>query len=73
MAAVGTHYDYDLTKNYWYVEDHELISIDGSYYNNHGWTLKSFTVDVTGRCYVNVKNCLYSSEQTATVTDANGN
>lgn len=72
VAATGTHYDYDLTKNYWYVEDHELISIDGSYYNNHGWTLKSFTIDVTGRCYVNVKNCLYSNEQTATVTDANG-
>ena len=73
VAAVGTHYDYDLTKNYWYVEDHELISIDGSYYNNHGWTLNSFTVDVTGRCYVNVKNCFFSSEQIATVTDANGN
>ena len=73
VAATGTHYDYDLTKNYWYVEDHELISIDGSYYNNHGWLLNSFTIDVTGRCYVNVKNCLYSPEQIATVTDANGN
>lgn len=73
VAATGTHYDYDLTKNYWYVEDHELISIDGSYYNNHGWKLNSFAIDVTGRCYVNVKNCLYSGEQTATVTDAKGN
>ena len=72
VAAVGTHYEYDLTKNYWYVEDHELITIDGKYYNNHGWQLNSFTIDVAGRCYVNIKNCLYSAEQTVAVTDAEG-
>ena len=71
-ATVGSHFDYDLTKNYWYVEDHELINIDGRYHNNHGWALKSFTIDVAGRCYVNIKNCFYSGEQTAIVTDANG-
>lgn len=74
-AEVGTHYDYDMTKNYWYVEDHELITIDGKYYNNHGWLMNqngAIKVQVAGKCYVNVKNCLYSAEQTAVVTDDNG-
>ncbi|MDE6636825.1 MAG: hypothetical protein K2K32_01165, partial [Muribaculaceae bacterium] len=32
-----SRYVYDLTKPYFYVEDHEAIEIDGKYYNNHGW------------------------------------
>lgn len=72
-AVVGTHYDYDLTKNTWYQEDHELINIDGSYYNNHGWTASAIKVDVAARAIVLVKNCLYSAEQTVEVTDAAGN
>ena len=71
-AEAGTHYDYDLTKASWYQEDHELISIEGSYYNNHGWTGSAVSLQVSGRAVVIVKNCQYSGEQTVTVTDANG-
>ncbi len=75
-ATVGSHFDYDMTKKYWYVEDHELIDIDGSYYNEHGWKVNSggtIKVQVAGKAYVNITNCLYSSSQTVTVTDASGN
>lgn len=69
---VGSHYDYDLTSNTWYQEDHELINIVGSYYNNHGWTADSIHLNVSARAIVLVKNCQYSPEQTVEVTDANG-
>ena len=72
-AVAGTHYDYDLTKSSWYQEDHELITIDGNYYNNHGWLAKSIKLDVSSRAVVLVKNCLYSAEQEVVVTDADGN
>lgn len=32
-ADYGTEYTYDLTKNYWYQEDHELIDITGGEWN----------------------------------------
>lgn len=72
-AVAGTHYDYDLTKSSWYQEDHELITIDGNYYNNHGWLAKSIKLNVSSRAVVLVKNCLYSAEQEVVVTDADGN
>jgi len=71
----NTSYDYDMTVANWYQEDHELIEIDGSYYNNHGWTLsgtKTIKVQVAGNSKVTVKNCQYSSEADVTVVDANG-
>lgn len=67
---------YDLTKPYFYVEDHEAITIDGKYYNTHGWLVNkngNIKVQVAGKCYVTVSNCLYSAESTATVTDESGN
>lgn len=66
---------YDLTKNYFYLEDHEAIDIDGRYYNNHGWLVEkggAVKVKTAGKCYVSVGTCQYSSESTATVTDASG-
>lgn len=66
---------YDLTKEYFYVEDHEAIEIDGSYYNNHGWLIDrngSVKVKVAGKCYVAIGCCAYSNESTATVTDESG-
>lgn len=66
---------YDLTKPYFYVEDHEAIEIDGSYYNNHGWLIGNdgtIKVKVAGKCYVTVGCCLYSSESTAAVTNEAG-
>lgn len=70
-----SRYVYDLTKPYFYVEDHEAIEIDGKYYNNHGWlvgTNGTIKVKVAGKCFVTVGNCLYSSESTATVTNEAG-
>ncbi|MDE6696669.1 MAG: hypothetical protein K2K25_07300 [Muribaculaceae bacterium] len=70
-----SRYVYDLTKPYFYVEDHEAIEIDGKYYNNHGWLVGSngtIKVKVAGKCYVTVGNCQYSAESTATVTNESG-
>lgn len=66
---------WDLTKTYFYIEDHEAIEIDGKYYNNHGWLVNkggSIRVNVAGKCYVTIGNCLYSAESTATVTNEAG-
>ena len=75
-AEVGSHYDYDMTKTYWYIEDHELISIEnGKYHNDHGWIMGAngtIKLQVAGKCYVNVKNCQFSKEQTVSVTDSEG-
>ena len=75
-ATVGTHYDYDLTQKNFYQEDHEMIDIDGAYYNNHGWKVNAngaIKLQVAGKCYVNVKQCQYTETQTIKVTDTNGN
>ncbi|MCM1078768.1 MAG: pectinesterase family protein [Bacteroidales bacterium] len=67
---------YDLTKPYFYIEDHEAIEIEGKYYNTHGWLVDkggSIKVKVAGKAYVTVGDCLYSAESTATVTDESGN
>lgn len=66
---------YDLTKTYFYVEDHEAIEIDGKYYNNHGWLINkegTIKVNVASKCYVSVGCCQYSGESTAVVTNAAG-
>ncbi|MDE5750533.1 MAG: hypothetical protein K2H87_07175, partial [Duncaniella sp.] len=66
---------YDLTKPYFYVEDHEAIEIDGKYYNNHGWLVNkegTIKVNVAGKCYVSVGCCAYSAESAATVTNEAG-
>ncbi len=70
-----SRYVYDLTKNYFYVEDHEAIEIDGRYYNTHGWLVNNggaIKVKVAGKAYVSVGCCLYSAESTATVTNEAG-
>ncbi len=70
-----SRYVYDLTKPYFYVEDHEAIEIEGKYYNSHGWLVNkggAIKVNVAGKCYVTVSCCLYSGESTATVTDEAG-
>ncbi|MCH5347594.1 MAG: hypothetical protein J1E63_10805 [Muribaculaceae bacterium] len=68
-------YVYDLTKPYFYVEDHEAIEIDGKYYNTHGWLVNrngAIKVKVAGKCYVTVGCCAYSAESTAVVTGEAG-
>ena len=39
--AAPSLYTYDLTKSYFYVEDHEAIEIDGKYYNTAGSSTKT--------------------------------
>lgn len=66
---------YDLTKPYFYVEDHEAIEIDGKYYNTHGWLINkngTIKVNVSGKCYLTIGNCAYSAESTATITNEAG-
>lgn len=76
-AMVGTHFEYDLTKKNWYVDDHELIDIEnGEYFSKdgkHGWIIGAngtIQLQVAGKCYVNIKNCQYSNNQTVTVKSA---
>ena len=72
-AMVGTHFDYDLTQKNWYVDDHELIDIEnGKYHNEHGWIIGAngkIQLQVAGKCYVNIKNCQFSANQTVKVTN----
>lgn len=37
----GSEYTYDLTKNNFYQEDHELIDINGGKYHNDGWLFEN--------------------------------
>lgn len=74
-ADAPSMYIYDLTKPYFYVEDHEAIEIDGKYYNNHGWLIGkngTIKVNVAGKSYVTIGCCQYSAESAATVTDVAG-
>lgn len=77
VAQAGTIYDWDLTKPYFYQEDHELISIEGKFHDaQHGWDLangKKFSVEVGGNAIVNLTLCNYSAAADITVTDAAGN
>ena len=40
-ATDGSEYTYDLTKNNFYQEDHELIDINGGKYHNDGWLFEN--------------------------------
>lgn len=73
--AAPSIYTYDLTKSYFYVEDHEAIEIDGKYYNTHGWLVNkngTIKINAADKSYITVGCCQYSAESTATVTDENG-
>ena len=77
VAANGTDYSYDLTKEYFYQEDHELLTMtNGSYYNNHGWhfgTNGTIAVEVAGNATVQILRCQYGNGGTITCTDALSN
>lgn len=76
-TAVGKIFTYDLTKPYFYEEDHELFNVSGGkYHSNHGWVFGNggtFTVDVAGTAQVVVGLCAYAADAPIEVTDANGN
>ncbi len=75
-AYIGKYYTYDLTKNTWYDEDHECITItNGAYHSNHGWWIKkdgTIELAVAGKAYIKVGNCAYSKEDAVTVTTKQG-
>ena len=57
-------YTYDLTKPYFYQEDHELLTMTGGkYYNSHGWAFNNGRVEikVSGNTYLTLGLCTYSS------------
>lgn len=73
--AVGTHYLYDLTKNTFYMEDHELISATGHYHNTHGWIFangQNIQLVVSPKSYVIVGLCAYTNTSDQTITNKAG-
>lgn len=71
-----SHFIYDLTKPYFYIENHEAIeAVNASYYNEHGWVVAqggSFKVKVGGKAYITIKNCQFSKAGEGIVTDEAG-
>lgn len=76
VAATGNYFYYDLSKNYFYQEDHELLTItNGSYYNTHGWTFGAngtISVQVSANAVVSILRCAYGNGGTITCIDGNG-
>ena len=77
IAEVGKIFNYDLTKNYFYQEDHELFSATGGQFHDatHGWDFKNggtLSIEVAGNALLSVGVCKYSNTGTTVVKDANG-
>lgn len=64
ITTKGMTYTYDLTKPYFYQEDHELLTMTGGkYHNSHGWAFNNGRVEinVSGNTYLTLGLCKYSS------------
>ena len=77
-ATFGSEYTYDMTKNYWYVEDHDLIDITGGAYHDkqHGWTMDNggkIKLQVASQAKIDFALCVSNNNDEIIVTDANGN
>lgn len=75
IAEVGKIFTYDLTKNYFYMEDHELISTDGGQFHDatHGWLFgngNTLSIEVAGNALLSVGVCKYSNTGTTLVKNA---
>lgn len=77
VATTTSAHNYDMTKDYWYPEDHELIDVEnGKYYNNHGWDINgggTIKLKLAGDAVITVNRCEYGNGTTVTATDANNN
>ena len=79
VAELGKIYEYDLTKNYFYQEDHELFSAVGGHAHSdisHGWVFgngNTMSIDVAGTALLTVSVCEWSNTSTTLVKDAAGN
>ncbi len=76
VAETGKYYEFDLTKNTFYDDDHEcFIQEGGAYYNNHGWKFSAggkIMLPVADKAYVNVMLCQYSGSDDVVVTTKSG-
>ena len=77
-ATFGSEYTYDMTKNYWYAEDHDLIDITGGAYHDkqHGWAMDNggkIKLQVASQAKIDFALCVYNNNDEIIVTDANGN
>lgn len=75
IAEVGKIFNYDLTKNYFYIEDHELISSEGGQFHDatHGWIFgngNTLSIEVAGNALLSVGVCKYSNTGTTVVKNA---
>ena len=79
VTAVGKIFDYDFRPNYFYPEDHEVISITGNNAHNgtqHGWAFENgstLSIQVAGNALLAVDVCTYSKTGSVELTDAAGN
>ena len=76
-AALGKIFDYDFRLNYFYPEDHEVLSLNGGKYNDgqHGWAFSngnSLSIQVAGNALLAVGVCYYSKTSTTEVKDEAG-
>ena len=76
-ATDGSEYTYNLTKRNFYLEDHELINIDGGAWHDvkHGWGFSkggTITLSVAKKAHIDITLCNESKDGTITITDASG-
>lgn len=78
-ATDGSEYTYNLTKRNFYIEDHELINIDGGAWHDvkHGWGFSkggTITLSVAKKAHIDITLCNESKDDTGTITitDASG-
>ena len=77
-ATFGSEYTYDMTRNYWYAEDHDLIDItNGAYHDNqHGWAMDkggTIKLQVASQAKIEFALCTKNHDDEIVVTDAYGN
>lgn len=79
VCEVGKIYTYDLTKSYFYQEDHELFSAEGGHAHSdisHGWVFtngNTMSIQVAGNALLSVGVCTWSNTGDTYVKDAAGN
>ena len=76
QATTGTHYKYDLTKNSFYMEDHELLAGTGKQHGSgHGFVFSNgqeMTLVVSPKAYVSVGLCTYTNTSDQIIRNAAG-
>lgn len=76
QALTGTHYKYDLTKNSFYMDDHELIAATGKQHGSgHGFVFNNgevMTLIVSPKAYVSVGLCTYTNTSDQIIRNAAG-